>query len=258
MRNTSPFALALRDVRKRWGTTDVLRGVDLTLAAGERLALIGPNGAGKSSLFNVVSGRVRPDGGEVLLHGVPIQGKKPYEISRLGLGRSFQISQLFGDLSVRENLRCSLLWAKGYRYQLFRRLSRMEAVNERTQALLHMLQLDHKHDVLAKHLGYAEQRALELGITLGSGANVLLLDEPTAGMNRAEASKFVQLLRDLTIGKSLLVVEHDMQVLEELASGMAVMVRGRIIAQGPAAEVRANPQVQTAYLGVSQQEMPKC
>ena len=258
MSDSLPIALELRGVCKRMGAFDILRGVDLVLPAGERLALIGPNGAGKSTLFNVVSGRVRPDRGEVLLRGVPIHGKKPAEISRLGLGRSFQISQLFGDLSVLENLRCSVLWSAGYRYQLFRRLSRMDAVNVRTQALLQMLQLEHKQDVLAQHLSYAEQRALELGITLGSGADVLLLDEPTAGMSRSEALSFVHLMRTLTVGKSVLIVEHDMDVVRELATGMAVLVAGQIVAQGTADAVRANPQVQAAYGGLWQREQSEC
>ena len=242
-------ALELRAVHKCLGQTEILRGVDLCLQPGERVALIGPNGAGKSTLFNLVSGRLTPDRGEVLLAGRPIHGLQPFEINRLGLSRSFQISNIFPRLSVFENLRCSVLWSLGYRYTLWRRLARLRDANERAQQLLDRLGLSARRDVLAAALSYAEQRALEIGLTVGGGANVILLDEPTAGMSQSETAHFTALIRQLTEGKTLLTVEHDMGVVFDLADRIAVLDQGRIIAFDTPDAVRANAQVQEAYLG---------
>ena len=242
-------ALVLQDLRHRFGQTEIIRGVNLTVAAGERVGLIGPNGAGKSTLFNLISGRLAPSSGAVWLHGQPIQGKKPFEINRLGLSRSFQISSLFPRLSVFENLRCGVLWRLGYRYTFWKFLADLADANMQTQALMTLLQLDHKRDVLAAHLTYAEQRALELGITLAGGASVILLDEPTAGMSQSEARRFVTLIKEVIVGKTLLTVEHDMDVVFGLADKIAVLVYGELLACDSPEAVRANPQVQDAYLG---------
>ena len=242
-------ALELQDLRHRFGPTEIIRGISLAVAPGERVGLIGPNGAGKSTLFNLISGRLAPSSGTVWLHGQPIQGKQPFEINRLGLSRSFQISSLFPRLSVFENLRCGVLWRLGYRYTFWKFLADLDDANTQTQALMTRLQLDHKRDALAAHLTYAEQRALELGITLAGGASVILLDEPTAGMSQSEARRFVTLIREVTAGKTLLTVEHDMEVVFGLADKIAVLVYGELLAFDAPEAVRANPQVQDAYLG---------
>ena len=244
-----PPALALRALHKRFGSTEVVCGVDLRVQAGERVALIGPNGAGKSTLFHLISGHALPSAGTVHLHGRSIGGLPPFEIARLGLARSFQISNVFPQLSVYENLRCSVLWSLGYGYSFVRLVGSLRDAKARTDALLERLGLAAQAQTLAAHLSYAQQRALELGITLGSGADVLLLDEPTAGMNRAEAAYFTALIRRLTEGKTLLLVEHDMAVVADLADKIAVLVQGRIIAVGSPQAVRADPAVQAAYLG---------
>jgi branched-chain amino acid transport system ATP-binding protein len=243
-------ALELRNLRKSFGKADIIRGVSLAIRPGERVALIGPNGAGKSTLFNLISGRLAPGSGEVLLHGQPIHGKKPFEINRLGLSRSFQVSSLFPTLSVFENLRCAVLWSLGYRYTFLKFLSRLDDANARTEALMAQLQLGHKRDTPATSLTYAEQRALEIGITLAGGASVILLDEPTAGMSRSETSRFVSLIREVTMGKTLLTVEHDMGVVFSLADRIAVLVHGEIIAFDAPEAVRADARVQEAYLGL--------
>jgi branched-chain amino acid transport system ATP-binding protein len=242
-------ALELQDLRHRFGQTEIIRGITLAVAPGERVGLIGPNGAGKSTLFNLISGRLAPSSGTVMLHGQPIQGKKPFEINRLGLSRSFQISSLFPRLSVFENLRCGVLWRLGYRYTFWKFLADLDDANLQTQALMTRLQLEHKRDVLAAHLTYAEQRTLELGITLAGGASVILLDEPTAGMSQSEARRFVTLIKEVTLGKTLLTVEHDMDVVFGLADKIAVLVYGELLAFDAPEAVRANPQVQDAYLG---------
>jgi branched-chain amino acid transport system ATP-binding protein len=246
-----PWALELKDLRKSFGRTDIIRGVDLQVAAGERIGIIGPNGAGKSTLFNLISGRLAPSSGQVLLNGQRIDGRKPFEVNRLGLSRSFQITNIFGRLSTFENLRCAVLWSMGYRYTLLRFLSGLEEVNRRAEELLEMIHLTRKRDVLATNLTYAEQRALEIGITIAGGANVILLDEPTAGMSRVETRRFIELIKEVTVGKTLLTVEHDMGVVFGLADKIAVVVYGEVIAFDTPEKVRANQKVQEAYLGSS-------
>jgi branched-chain amino acid transport system ATP-binding protein len=249
--NAAPLAVELRDLRKNFGKTEIIRGASLAVRAGERVAIIGPNGAGKSTLFNLISGRFGASSGEILLHGQPITGRKPFEINRMGLARSFQVSNLFIRLSVFENIRCAVLWSLGYRYAFWKFLAELRDANERADAVVKMIKLDRKRDVLAMNLTYAEQRALEIGITIAGGASVVLLDEPTAGMSRGETTRFVQLIREVTQGKTLLTVEHDMGVVFGLADRIAVLVYGEVIAFDTPEAVRANPRVQEAYLGAA-------
>lgn len=246
---TTPIVLELRDLRKNFGKTQIIRGVDMAVRLGERVAVIGPNGAGKSTLFNLISGRFAPSSGEVLLNGQRIDGKRPFEINRMGLSRSFQLTNIFPKLSVFENLRCGVLWSLGYRYTFFKFLANLTDANARTEQLLRMIKLQSKRDVLAMNLTYAEQRALEIGITIAGGADVVLLDEPTAGMSREETRRFIELIKQVTIGKTLLTVEHDMSVVFGLADKIAVVVYGEVIAFDTPERVRADQRVQEAYLG---------
>jgi branched-chain amino acid transport system ATP-binding protein len=248
---TEAPALELKALRKNFGKTEIIRGIDLAVKAGERIAIIGPNGAGKSTLFNLISGRLAPSSGEVLLNGRRIDGRKPYEINRMGLARSFQITNIFPKLSVFENLRCGVLWSLGYGYTFLRFLSSLHDANERTELLLRQIGLERKRDVHAVNLTYAEQRALEIGVTIAGGAGVILLDEPTAGMSKTETTHFIALIRQVTTGKTLLTVEHDMGVVFGLADKIAVVVYGEVIAFDTPAAVRANARVQEAYLGSS-------
>ncbi|WP_395684974.1 ABC transporter ATP-binding protein [Caenimonas koreensis] len=246
---SNPYALELKDLRKSFGKTEIIRGASLAVNAGERIAVIGPNGAGKSTLFNLISGRFAPTSGEVLLNGNRIDGLKPFEINRMGLSRSFQITNIFPKLSVFENLRCGVLWSLGYKYTFLKFLADLDDANERAEALMHMIKLDRKRDVLAMNLTYAEQRALEIGITIAGGATVILLDEPTAGMSKSETRRFIELIKEVTVGKTLLTVEHDMGVVFGLADKIAVVVYGEVIAFDTPEAVRANQRVQEAYLG---------
>jgi branched-chain amino acid transport system ATP-binding protein len=242
-------AVELKDLRKSFGKTEIIRGTNLSVAPGERVAIIGPNGAGKSTLFNLISGRFGPTSGEVRLNGERIDGLAPFEINRKGLSRSFQITNIFSRLSVFENLRCGVLWSLGYRYAFWKFLAGLKDANERAEQLVHMIKLDRKRDTLAMNLTYAEQRALEIGITIAGGANVVLLDEPTAGMSKSETARFIELIREVTVGKTLLTVEHDMGVVFGLADKIAVLVYGEVIAFDVPDKVRANARVQEAYLG---------
>jgi len=242
-------AVELKDLRKSFGKTEIIRGTNLSVAPGERVAIIGPNGAGKSTLFNLISGRFGPTSGEVRLNGERIDGLAPFEINRKGLSRSFQVTNIFSRLSVFENLRCGVLWSLGYRYAFWKFLAGLKDANERAEQLVHMIKLDRKRDTLAMNLTYAEQRALEVGITIAGGASVVLLDEPTAGMSKSETARFIELIREVTAGKTLLTVEHDMGVVFGLADKIAVLVYGEVIAFDTPDKVRANAKVQEAYLG---------
>jgi branched-chain amino acid transport system ATP-binding protein len=247
-------ALELKDVRKHFGAAQIIRGANLAVAQGERLAVIGPNGAGKSTLFNLISGRFPASSGEIVLNGENITRLKPYQINRRGLARSFQISNLFVHLSVYENLRCAVLWSLGYKYSFWQRLGGLRDAHERVENVLEQIGLQRQRAVLAGVLSYAEQRALEIGITIAGGANVILLDEPTAGMSRSESDAAVELIRKVTIGKTLLMVEHDMSVVFGLADRIAVLVYGEVIACDTPANIRNNAAVQAAYLGGADEE----
>ncbi|WP_321898605.1 ABC transporter ATP-binding protein [Paraburkholderia heleia] len=247
-------ALELRDVRKHFGRTEIIRGVDLTIAKGERHALIGPNGAGKSTTFNLISGRMAPSSGTVKLNGVEIGGLPPYKINRMGLSRSFQVTNIFHRLSVFENLRCSVLWSLGYRYSFWHRLEQLRDARARAEEVLELIGLQGRHDTLAGLLTYAEQRALEIGITIAGGAEVILLDEPTAGMSRSESDHAVELIRRVTAGKTLVMVEHDMSVVFGLADRISVLVYGEVIATDTPQAIRNNRRVKEAYLGTTLDE----
>lgn len=245
----SDFSLELQDVRKSFGSAEIIRGANLQVPKGERFAIIGPNGAGKSTLFNLISGRFGISSGDILLNGASIRNLPPYVINRRGLSRSFQITNIFHRLSVYENLRCAVLWSLGYQYSFWQRLNGLKDAHERAEAVLEQIGLKRRRDVAAGLLTYAEQRALEIGITIAGGADVILLDEPTAGMSRSESDAAVELIRKVTVGKTLLMVEHDMSVVFGLADKIAVVVYGEVIACDTPQNIRNNQKVKDAYLG---------
>jgi len=247
---TPNLALRLENVRKSFGHTEIIRGVSLEVPVGQRHAIIGPNGAGKTTLFNLISGRFPPTSGSILLNGRPIDGLSAYQINRRGLSRSFQITSVFPRMSVFENIRCSLLWSRGYKYSFWHLLDREKAINEESELLLERLNLTARRDVMAGLLSYAEQRALEIGITIAGGAGVILLDEPTAGMSHSETAYAMDLIRTMTEGRTLVMVEHDMSVVFGLADAISVLVYGELIATDVPQRIRANKAVQEAYLGV--------
>ncbi len=248
---SSDLALSLNDVRKKFGQTAIINGVNLDIRQGERHAVIGPNGAGKSTLFNLISGRFPVTSGSIKLNGEEITALPTYQINRRGLSRSFQVTNIFAKMSVYENIRCSVLWSQGYKYSFWHRVSKLKEVQARADEILESINLDHRRDTLAGLLSYAEQRALEIGVTIAGGANVILLDEPTAGMSHSETDLAVALIRKVSEGKTLVMVEHDMGVVFNLADRISVLVYGEVIATGKPEEIRANARVQEAYLGTA-------
>ena len=242
-------AIELVDLYKSFGSTEIIRGVNLAIDQGERHAIIGPNGAGKSTLYNLITAKYVPTAGRIRLRGEDVTGRPPYEINRMGLARSFQVTNIFPRMTVFENLRCGALWAMNYRYSFWHDVDRLDDVNERSLQVLNDIGMGARADVPAGVLSYAEQRALEIGITIAGGADIVLLDEPTAGMNRSEAAQTVALVRRITESKTLVMVEHDMSVVFGLADRITVLVYGEIIASGPPDEIRGNPVVREAYLG---------
>jgi len=245
---TAP-ALRLRKVCKQFGRTEIVRSVDLDVQPRERHAIIGPNGAGKSTLFNLISARFPISSGSIELSGEEVTGLRPFELYRRGLARSFQITNLFHNLTVFDNVRCAVLWSLGHRYSFWRRLSKLKAANDRAAEVIEAIGLSARRSTPASVLTYAEQRALEIGVTIAGGADVILLDEPTSGMSRSETADAVALIRRVTEGKTLIMVEHDMSVVFDLADRISVLVYGQIIASGTPAEIRQNAQVREAYLG---------
>ena len=245
----SETILRISGLQKSFGGLQIIPGIDLEVVEGERHAVIGPNGAGKSTLFNLISGAFPPTAGEIRLRDRVISGQPPHVINRMGLSRSFQITNIFPRLSVFENLRIGVMARHGIRFGLHRFAGRLKSVNDESAALMERVRLAHRGSHQAGDLTYSEQRALEIGMTLATGAEVILLDEPTAGMSREETEYVVGLIREVTEDRTLMMVEHDMSVVFSLCDRISVLVYGEIIATGAPEAIRTNAKVQEAYLG---------
>jgi branched-chain amino acid transport system ATP-binding protein len=245
---TDPI-LSIRGLRKSFGAAEIIRGIDLDLRAGERHALIGPNGAGKSTLFHLISGNLRPTAGEIVFDGQHIEGWTPERVNRRGLARSFQITNIFPKLSVFENVRIAVMQRHRLEYNFWRRIERMGSIREATERLLERVRLQHQASTLAGEMTYSAQRSLELAMTLASDPQVVLLDEPMAGMSSEETHYTAELIREVTAGRTLLLVEHDMDVVFSLGERVSVLVYGQVIATGTPAEIRRHEGVREAYLG---------
>ena len=241
--------LQLQGLRKAFGPTEIICGVDLAIVPGERHALIGPNGAGKSTLFHLISGSLAPSAGQILFQGRPIGGLSPALINRRGLARSFQLTNIFPKLSVFENLRLAVMQRHGVQYTFWRLVDRLPGVREQTDELLERVRLTARRDTLAGELSYSEQRSLEIAMTLACDPQLILLDEPMAGMSHEETDHSVALIREVTQGRTLMIVEHDMDVVFALADRISVLVYGQVIATGTPAVIRNDASVREAYLG---------
>jgi branched-chain amino acid transport system ATP-binding protein len=228
---------------------EVLFDVNLQVQEGERHAVIGPNGAGKTTLFNVITGTYHPSRGAVFFKGKEVTGARPHELMRLGMGRSFQITSTFNRLTTFQNIRLAVLSKKGIRFQLFRKVDKMQDITKETDEVLKRINLDRERDMPAGVLSYGKHRSLEISMALAADPDLVLLDEPTAGMSRDETHYAVELIRRLTEGKTVVIIEHDMDVVFSLADRITVLHYGQILATGPPVEIRQNQAVKDAYLG---------
>lgn len=241
--------LEARGLKKDYGGIQAVAGVSFGVAAGEMVALIGPNGAGKSTCFNLLNGQVRPDAGRVTLDGVDITGWSPRRVWGLGVGRSFQVAATFGSMTARENVQLAMIAHRGSVWRFWGRAVRLFV--EEAEALLAQVGLRDRADAACASLAHGDLKRLELALALANAPRLLLMDEPTAGMAAGDRPGLMDLVRRLTRerGCAVLFTEHDMDVVFHIADRILVMDRGELIAEGDAASVRANPRVQTAYLG---------
>jgi branched-chain amino acid transport system ATP-binding protein len=241
--------LDIRKLRKSFAGFVAVGGVSLTVDTGQIAAVIGPNGAGKSTLFNLITGHIRADSGQVLLDGYDITGAAPHRICRMGIGRSFQRANIFPRLTVFENVQAAFLAHRGRGPNFWSHSDSF--YREETATLLASIGLGGQEQAVAATLSYGNQKQLELGIALASDPTLLLLDEPTAGMSASETHETMRLLERIAEarGLTLLFTEHDMAVVFAIAEKIAVLHQGRVLAEGTPAEVRADPEVRRVYLG---------
>jgi len=241
--------LELKEVYKDFDGLEVLFGINLAIQAGERHAIIGPNGAGKSTLFNLITGKYLPSRGKVFFKGQDVTGISPFKLNRSGMARSFQITNIFRTMTVFENVRNAILSRNKIRYNLFSRLSKMEDINRQTEKMLEQIGLLDRKDTIAGELSYGQQRALEIGLTISTDPELILLDEPTAGMSSEETREAVKLIARVSEGKTLVIVEHDMEVVFSIANRISVIYYGEVLASGPPGDIRNDQRVKDAYLG---------
>jgi branched-chain amino acid transport system ATP-binding protein len=246
---SGPSMLEVAGICKSFGGFRAVSDVSLSVGTKQIVAVIGPNGAGKSTLFNLITGHLRPDNGTVLLDGRDITGAPPYRICRMGVGRSFQRTNVFPQLTVFENLQAAFLVHHRRGRNFWTRAE--DLYRDDTAALIASIGLTGQEQRLAGTLSYGNQKQLELGLALASNPAVLLLDEPTAGMSASETHETIRLLESIAAerGLTLLFTEHDMEVVFSIAQKVAVLHQGRIVAEGPPEEVRADPEVRRVYLG---------
>jgi branched-chain amino acid transport system ATP-binding protein len=241
--------LELKGIYKDFEGLEVLFDINLEVHERERHAIIGPNGAGKSTLFNLINGKYRPSKGRIFLKGEAITGANPFKLNRMGMARSFQITNIFRTMTVFENVRNAILSKNRVRYNMFSCLSRMDKINRQTEQVLSEIGLLERKNNVAGELSYGQQRALEIGLAIATNPELILLDEPTAGMSSEETREAVKLIRRVTEGKTLIIVEHDMEVVFSIADRISVLYYGKVLASGLPGEIRNDQKVKDAYLG---------
>jgi branched-chain amino acid transport system ATP-binding protein len=241
--------LETKGLYKDFKGLEVLFDVNLEIKEGERHAIIGPNGAGKTTLFNVITGTYTPSQGHIYFKGKEISGAKPHELTRLGMGRSFQITSTFHNMTAFQNIRLAVLSRNRIRFNLFRKVDKMLDITRETEDLLKRINLDRERDMPAGVLSYGKHRSLEISMALATDPDLVLLDEPTAGMSRDQTHRAVELIKRLTEGKTMVIIEHDMDVVFSLADRITVLHYGSILTTGTPNEIRENQAVKDAYLG---------
>ncbi|MBI9085493.1 MAG: ABC transporter ATP-binding protein [Desulfobacterales bacterium] len=247
--NRSEDILQVRDVAKDFSGLPVLKSVNFSVKQGERHAIIGPNGAGKTTLFNIISGKYKPSAGEIIFKGESVSGKPPHVMTRKGMGRSFQITNVFLELTALENIRAGVRCRHGLRYSFFKKPENATAINRKTTEILELVGLADVMDKTVSALSYGQQRALEIGITLSTEPELILLDEPTAGMTREETVDTIGMVDRITGDRAIIIIEHDMDVVFSLADTISVLHYGTILASGIPDEIRNDQRVKDAYLG---------
>ncbi|MGB9867096.1 MAG: ABC transporter ATP-binding protein [Bacillota bacterium] len=246
---SAEICLVLENVSQRFGGLLAVDNVNLTVTQGERLAIIGPNGAGKTTLFNIISGEICPTAGKVIMYGRDVTHLPNHKRVYLGLARTFQITQLFFELTVLENVILALLGTRPEKFSMLRPLKRYGAILEEAFNLLGKVGLQDKARSRVKELSYGDQRLLELVLALASKPRIIALDEPTAGLSAAESHLVIDALNNLDRGITLLLIEHDLKMVFEVVERIMVLHQGRVVALGPNDEVRRNQQVQQIYMG---------
>lgn len=241
--------LETRDLSHDFKGLKVISGVNLRVKEGERHAIIGPNGAGKTTLFNLITGSIIPKGGRVFFKDQDVTSAKPYKLVRMGMGRSFQITSTFSRLTSFENIRMGVLSKEGIRFSLFRKVDKMETITGETDRVLKRINLYEERDIPANELSYGKHRSLEVGMAVATDPDLVMLDEPTAGMSRDETLHTVELIQKLTEGRTMVIIEHDMDVVFSIADRVTVLHHGEILATGTPREIRDNQDVRGAYLG---------
>ncbi|HEV8472962.1 MAG TPA: ABC transporter ATP-binding protein [Methylomirabilota bacterium] len=242
-------ALVVRGLCRSFGAVCAADGVSLTVEAGQVHALIGPNGAGKTTVFNCISGFLRPDAGEVRLEGRDVTGWPPHRLVFSGLARTFQITKVFGELAVLENVALAVRSRQGRNLDVWHRAGAVGQAQAEAAEILELLELTERADLRAEQLGHGDKRVLEVAIALALRPRVLLLDEPTAGMSAGESDRIAQLIRRIAERTSVLLVEHDTEMVLAIADAITVMTQGRVIAQGTPDAISRDARVQDAYLG---------
>jgi branched-chain amino acid transport system ATP-binding protein len=241
--------LETRGLYHDFGGLEVLFDVNLQIREGERHAVIGPNGAGKTTLFNAITGTYKPSKGKVFFKGKEITGLKPYQLCRMGMGRSFQITSTFTNMTAFQNVRLAVLSKRAIRFNLFRKVDKMKEITTETDEILKRINLFGERNFPASALSYGKHRALEISLAMATDPQLVLLDEFAAGMSRDETHNAVALIRKLTENKTVVIIEHDMDVVFSLADRITVLHYGRILATGTPDEIRQNQDVKDAYLG---------
>jgi branched-chain amino acid transport system ATP-binding protein len=252
---SSNTILETRDLIKEFKGFIAVNGVNLSVKRGQIHALIGPNGAGKTTVFNLLTKFLIPTKGQIVFNGHDITSEKPSQVARRGIVRSFQISATFPNLTVMENVRIGLQRATGTSLHFWRSERSLNQLNDKAMALLDEVDLGNMADLTAVELPYGRKRALEIATTLAMDPELMLLDEPTQGMGHEDVDRVTQLIKKVGANRTILMVEHNMNVVSKIADTISVLQRGQVIAEGPYAVVSQNPQVLEAYMGTTDNQL---
>jgi branched-chain amino acid transport system ATP-binding protein len=241
--------LRTEQLTKRFGGLVAVNQVDLAFEDNRLTSVIGPNGAGKTTVFNLLTGLMQPDGGKIYYKEKDITGYAPHRIAKEGIARSFQLLNIFNELTLFENIRIAVQAEKGHGLEMLSSINSLKEVNHQTYEIIKNVGLNGKESITAKNLSYGDRRILEIGITLASNPEILLLDEPTSGLASRETGRMTEFIQNLSKGLTIIVIEHDMNLVLSISDHIIVLHQGRVIAEGTSEHIQQNDEVQEAYLG---------